>query len=64
MTILKFTKMHGLGNDFVIFDQRSDDYSFTKDEIVKIADRNTGIGCDQIISVSYTHLTLPTILRV
>ena len=27
MTILKFTKMHGLGNDFVIFDQRSDDYS-------------------------------------
>ena len=25
--------MHGLGNDFVIFDQRSDDYSFTKDEI-------------------------------
>ena len=51
MTILKFTKMHGLGNDFVIFDQRSDDYSFTKDEIVKIADRNTGIGCDQIILI-------------
>ena len=43
--------MHGLGNDFVIFDQRSDDYSFTKDEIVKIADRNTGIGCDQIILI-------------
>ena len=51
MTILKFTKMHGLGNDFVIFDQRSDDYSFTKDEVVKIADRNTGIGCDQIILI-------------
>ena len=43
--------MHGLGNDFVIFDQRSDGYSFTKDEIVKIADRNTGIGCDQIILI-------------
>jgi len=51
MTILKFTKMHGLGNDFVIFDQRSDGYSFTKDEVVKIADRNTGIGCDQIILI-------------
>ena len=36
MTILKFTKMHGLGNDFVIFDQRSNGYGFTKDEVVKI----------------------------
>ena len=43
--------MNGLGNDFVIFDQRSENTQFSKYELIKIADRNTGIGCDQVILI-------------
>ena len=47
---IKAFKMDGLGNDFVIIDQRSKDYQLTKDQIVKICDRNF-IGCDQLIFI-------------
>ena len=43
-------KMDGLGNDFVIIDQRSKDIKLTKDQIVKICDRKF-IGCDQLIFI-------------
>ena len=73
---IKAFKMDGLGNDFVIIDQRSQNFNLKKDQIIKICDRNF-IGCDQLIliqkiekkdaalefynsAVSYTHLTLPT----
>jgi len=46
-----FRKMHGLGNDFVIFDGRSDRLDLTADQARHIADRNRGIGCDQIITL-------------
>ena len=42
--------MDGLGNDFIIFDNRKKSISLTKDQIVKIADRNN-IGCDQVIFI-------------
>ena len=44
-----FTKMHGLGNDFVVFDDRSGHLQLTADRARRIADRRFGIGCDQIL---------------
>ena len=43
-------KMDGLGNDFIIFDQRRKSVSLTKEQIIKISDRNN-IGCDQVIFI-------------
>ena len=47
---IKAFKMDGLGNDFVIIDQRNYDLDLSKDQIVKICDRNY-IGCDQLILI-------------
>jgi len=47
---IKAFKMDGLGNDFVIIDQREHDYQLNRDQIVKICDRNF-IGCDQLIFI-------------
>ena len=44
-----FRKMHGLGNDFVIFDGRSQLLSLSPEQIRHIADRRRGVGCDQVI---------------
>ncbi len=44
-----FHKMHGLGNDFVIIDARSEPVAMTAPRAHAIADRRTGIGCDQLI---------------
>ncbi|PCI47150.1 MAG: diaminopimelate epimerase [Alphaproteobacteria bacterium] len=43
--------MHGLGNDFVIFDGRMDSLDLTGDQARHIADRRRGIGCDQVITM-------------
>ena len=40
--------MHGLGNDFVIIDQRKQDINLNKNLIQRIADRNKGVGFDQL----------------
>ena len=47
---IKAYKMDGLGNDFIIIDQRNKIIEFSKKEIVKICDRNF-IGCDQLIVI-------------
>ena len=46
-----FTKMHGLGNDFVVFDFTKKSFDLTKSKAIEIADRHFGIGCDQILLV-------------
>jgi diaminopimelate epimerase len=46
----KAYKMDGLGNDFVIIDERSQDLKLSKEQIIKICDRNY-IGCDQLIFI-------------
>jgi diaminopimelate epimerase len=46
-----FLKMHGLGNDFVVFDARNRPISFSQEEARAIADRRLGIGCDQVIVI-------------
>ena len=48
---LKFTKMHGTGNDFVVIDKITQPVKFTAKLARKIADRHFGIGCDQILLV-------------
>lgn len=47
--LIKFTKMHGLGNDFVIIDAVRQHINLTTEAIKKMADRNVGIGCDQVL---------------
>ena len=46
-----FLKMNGLGNDFVVVEARSAPFSPTAAEVRAIADRTTGIGCDQLIVI-------------
>ena len=46
-----FLKMHGLGNDFAVFDARGDDLCLDAALARAIADRKTGIGCDQVIAI-------------
>ncbi|MBA3897216.1 MAG: diaminopimelate epimerase [Sphingomonadaceae bacterium] len=46
-----FHKMHGLGNDFVVIDARVTPVTVNADEARGIADRHTGIGCDQLIVI-------------
>ena len=48
---LKFTKMHGAGNDFVVIDGVRQSVALTPDKLRFIADRHFGIGCDQILLV-------------
>jgi len=48
---LKFTKMHGIGNDFVVIDAISQTMQLTPQQIKQIADRHFGVGCDQLLLV-------------
>lgn len=48
---LRFTKMHGLGNDFVVIDLLSQNAQLSADHIRHIANRHLGIGCDQVLLV-------------
>ncbi len=49
MTRIAFRKMHGLGNDFVVLDQRREPHPIDAAAARAIADRHTGIGCDQLL---------------
>jgi len=46
-----FTKMHGAGNDFVVFDGVTRPVPLTPEKIRRLADRHFGIGCDQVLLV-------------
>ncbi|MBK1694643.1 diaminopimelate epimerase [Chromatium weissei] len=48
---LKFTKMHGLGNDFIVFDAVRQHVDLNTATIRRLANRRFGIGCDQILLV-------------
>jgi diaminopimelate epimerase len=48
---LKFTKMHGLGNDFVVLDGLARPLNLTPGQLRGIADRHFGVGCDQVLQV-------------
>jgi len=53
---LKFTKMHGLGNDFVVLDALAHPISLSTEQLSRIADRHFGVGCDQILLVEPPRL--------
>ncbi|WP_027329701.1 diaminopimelate epimerase [Marinimicrobium agarilyticum] len=48
---LRFTKMHGLGNDFVVIDGVTQKVRLNADKIRALADRHFGVGCDQVLLV-------------
>lgn len=48
---MQFTKMHGLGNDFVVIDAITQNVYLSNDAIKKLSDRHTGIGFDQLLVV-------------
>lgn len=47
--MLRFTKMNGAGNDFVLLDNRAGDLRLTKAQIVRLCDRHRGIGADGVL---------------
>jgi diaminopimelate epimerase len=46
-----FTKMHGLGNDFVVVDARARPFPVTEELARRVADRREGVGCDQLVVI-------------
>ena len=71
MGTLRFTKMHGCGNDYVYINCFEETVEDPAALAVRLSDRHKGIGGDGVIlicpsdkadaqTVSYTHLTLPT----
>ena len=48
---LNFEKWHGNGNDFIIINSIEDELKITRNKIIKISDRNIGIGFDQLIKI-------------
>ncbi len=54
--LLKFTKMHGAGNDFVVIDATRKAVELTPEQLRLLADRHFGVGCDQILMVEKPEL--------
>jgi diaminopimelate epimerase len=52
---IKFTKMHGLGNDFMVIDGINQDINLNKSDILKLSNRSTGIGFDQCLLIEASH---------
>jgi diaminopimelate epimerase len=51
MAMQRFTKMHGLGNDFIVFDGVRQELALTPEQVRRLADRRLGVGCDQVLVV-------------
>jgi len=52
MNGIEFLKMHGLGNDFVVLDARRRPIALPPEAARRIADRRTGVGCDQVVVIA------------
>ena len=55
MRTLRFSKMHGIGNDFVLLDCRQQPMSLDVAQIQALGNRHTGVGFDQLISIEPAH---------
>ena len=53
--MLHFTKMHGLGNDFVVIDLLSQSFYINDKLTRRLSDRRFGVGCDQVLVVEPPH---------
>ena len=49
--IIEFTKMQGIGNDFVVIDATARHFGLSTQQIQRLADRHFGVGCDQVLLV-------------
>jgi len=58
-----FLKMHGLGNDFVVFDARKEGLALSRDTARALADRRFGIGCDQVVVIERARTPADAFLR-
>ena len=58
-----FLKMHGLGNDFVVFDARKEGLALSRDTARALADRRFGIGCDQVVVIERARTGADAYLR-
>ena len=47
--MLRFTKMNGAGNDFVLLDNRAGDLELTREQIARVCDRHRGVGADGVL---------------
>ena len=54
--MLRFTKMHGIGNDFIVIDAVTQSFRAEAAQMRQLADRHFGIGCDQILIVEPPEL--------
>lgn len=52
---MRFTKMHGAGNDFVVIDGVRQQIDLSPEQLRLLADRHFGVGCDQILLVEKSH---------
>ena len=50
--MLKFKKMHGNGNDFIIIENLTQMHALSKSQIIKMGDRKKGLGFDQLIAIN------------
>ena len=62
--MIRFHKMHGLGNDFVVFDARRSPIALDDVSARAIADRRTGIGCDQVIVLERAKTRGDALMRI
>jgi diaminopimelate epimerase len=62
--MIPFRKMHGLGNDFVIFDARRTPIALDEASARAVADRRLGIGCDQVIVLERAKKTGDALMRI
>lgn len=53
---MRFTKMQGAGNDFVMLDATSEPFTLTPERVRAICDRRFGVGCDQLLVVEKSTL--------
>lgn len=51
-----FVKMHGAGNDFVVIDNRSGAFAFDEADILAMANRRFGVGCDQLVVMTASRM--------
>ncbi|MBV9330195.1 MAG: diaminopimelate epimerase [Alphaproteobacteria bacterium] len=59
----RFLKMHGLGNDFVVFDARKQGFALDRAAARAIADRRKGVGCDQVIVIEKGRDGVDAVMR-
>jgi diaminopimelate epimerase len=61
---VRFLKMHGCGNDFVVLDERAGSFGLTPAHAIAIANRRTGVGCDQFIVIEPAAFGVDAFMRI